>query len=68
VAQEKSVIAKETPSGLVFVAMTSKLSDWPLTMNVVVRDRAAELPNSPVVTRAVTISAFCRWCCIRRGP
>jgi len=40
-------------SGLPFVAMTSNLKDWPLTMNVVVRDREAELPGGPIVTRAV---------------
>jgi hypothetical protein len=48
--------------------MTTNLSAWPLTMQVVVRDRSAELPDGSPVTRALTISAFCWRCCVRRGP
>jgi hypothetical protein len=37
-------------------------------MHVVVRDRAAEHLDGPAVTRALTVSAFCSRCCVRRGP
>jgi hypothetical protein len=37
-------------------------------MQVVVRDRSAELLDGPPVLRALTISAFCWRCCVRRGP
>jgi hypothetical protein len=48
--------------------MTTNLSDWALTMNVVASDRASELLGGPPATRAVLISAVCWRCCVRRGP
>jgi len=40
---------------------------WPLTKNLLIRDRAAETPSGPPVVRCVMVSAFCPVCCTRRG-